>query len=303
MHDEQLNAVLPPLAEKDVLRSDLSAMARRFIRGRPDLELRALAAGLGLEFLSALRQASAAGTRLLGQNTNREAGRSSARFRAGKSVARSPERAIFAAVENAEKFIDRFGGFSAAPEQPLNHVIRFGELRATAAQGVNDSWLFLVRRRFWEYLPAASTDDRLRLLEQLAPEATHAADDPHSDSATPLQPTGDPFPLSFENGAFRYKGGAPQELGGKPLQVLRQLAVAPGHSLSIKELQKIVWGYDEKKHRIYEEAIRSAVYEARKALRSAMTDAGEIGSGDSFDPIPCVDKKPNLAWKLEFPSR
>jgi hypothetical protein len=288
LHDDQLNAGLPVLAERDFLRSELSVTARRFIDNRPGEDLRAVAAGLGLVFASALRHATAAGTSLLLRDTARHARPSDIRFRAGQCSAVSAEEAIFAAARGASKFMDQFGGFNAIREQPL-------------AKDVYESWRFLVCHRFWEHLPAATTDDRLRLLDQLAPVTRLPTDATRLDDSTPPGPRRS-LPLTFENGAFRYKGGPRQKLTGKPLQVLKRLAAAPNHTLSIRELGKIVWGYGDIDGD-HDDTIRSAVSAARRALRGTMRDAGEIGPDDVFDPIPCVDKRPNLAWKLELPDR
>jgi hypothetical protein len=100
--------------------------------------------------------------------------------------------------------------------------------------------------------------------------------------------------LTFLPGAFVYRGHR-QKLGGKPLEVLKALAVAPGKSLALSELQKRIWPECD----TGEETIRCAVMTARKALRAAMK-AAKVNGPDN--PLPVVDRGTNrTAWRLDLP--
>lgn len=100
--------------------------------------------------------------------------------------------------------------------------------------------------------------------------------------------------LTFLPGAFTYRGHQ-HDLRGKPLQVLQALYQAPGRTLTLVQLQDKLWADTS----VGEEAIRSAVKMARKALRKAM-HAAEVRGPE--DPIPHVDRGPKrTAWRLELP--
>jgi hypothetical protein len=100
--------------------------------------------------------------------------------------------------------------------------------------------------------------------------------------------------LVFEPGAFTYRGHR-KELSGKPLAVLRALSEATGQVLTLADLQDKVWpgcGTGE-------EAIRSAVSAARKALREAMRAVNVDGPPN---PLPAVDRGTGrTAWRLALP--
>jgi DNA-binding winged helix-turn-helix (wHTH) protein len=96
-------------------------------------------------------------------------------------------------------------------------------------------------------------------------------------------------PLEIIEGGFIYQG-KDHKLSGKPLQVLREFLGAKYYRQSAADLQKAVW----KDAETGLETIKNAVSDVRKALRQA-----GIGTND---PIPCVDRGANLAWRLELPT-
>jgi hypothetical protein len=282
LHEEQLNADLPPLAAKDVLRSELSAKARRFIEGRPDEDLRAMAAGIGLLFLSALREATAVGTKLVGHDSRHHGSSPSARIRAGRESALSAEKAVLAAARNAISFIDRLGGLGKIQEPPL-------------AQDVYDSWQFLVRHQFWEHLPAATTEDIERLGDELSRDAAGEGGKLSIEQSAPIPSSEVTHPLVVEAGGFRYKG-AFHRLSGKPLKVLKGFVDAHGGAVSLQQLCDAYWN----DRQVGNETIYSAVSNARKSVRDAMCAAGDLNRDDDFNPIPSVDRGDALAWKLDL---
>ena len=116
------------------------------------------------------------------------------------------------------------------------------------------------------------------------PQATYRGKAPHGHK------------LQFEPGAFVYKK-ARVELSGKPLLVLEAFAKATGNALTISDLQSKCW----ENSLSGEEAIRSAVSDARAALRKAIKRA-KVRCTSIFDPIVNVDRGPNrTAWRLQLP--
>jgi DNA-binding winged helix-turn-helix (wHTH) protein len=100
--------------------------------------------------------------------------------------------------------------------------------------------------------------------------------------------------LTFLPGAFIYRGHQ-EQLGGKPLEVLKALYAAPGKALTLAALQDKVWPDCE----TGEETVRYAVMVARKALRRAMKAAKVEGPAD---PLPAVNRGTNrTAWRLDLP--
>src|SRR5262249_30591266 len=92
------------------------------------------------------------------------------------------------------------------------------------------------------------------------------------EGRTPAPPSSPPSggaALTFLPGAFVYRRRR-VPLSGKPLQVLRALSEAQGNTLTLAALRDKVWPDCV----IGDEAIRSAVAAARKALRQAMQAAG-----------------------------
>jgi hypothetical protein len=100
--------------------------------------------------------------------------------------------------------------------------------------------------------------------------------------------------LTFLPGAFEYRGYR-QRLRGKPLEVLRELWVAPGRTRTASDLLDAIWPDTA----VTWDAVRSAVSKARRALREAVRVAGVEGPAD---PIPNVDRGTHrLAWRLDLP--
>jgi hypothetical protein len=129
-------------------------------------------------------------------------------------------------------------------------------------------------------LPSQQDDFPHQTPEVLTPEA-------------PPPPGRAPSGLTFLPGAFTYREYR-QQLKGKPLKVLRALSEATGMTLTLAALRDKVWTDSV----IGEEAIRSAVATARKALREAIQAAG----AETADPIPVVDRGTNsTAWRLDLP--
>jgi DNA-binding response OmpR family regulator len=103
-----------------------------------------------------------------------------------------------------------------------------------------------------------------------------------------------PAMLEFPRGAIVYRGHR-ERLSGKPWQVLKALAIAPGQTLSLIDILRTVWG----NRVIGEEAVRRHSYTARKALRKALKAAGIKAIED---PIPVVDRGTDqTAWRLDLP--
>ena len=114
---------------------------------------------------------------------------------------------------------------------------------------------------------------------------------PTTAGDTPLTPGKG---LKFLPGMFVYRGHE-QRLAGKPLEVLRALAAAPGKALTLNALQDKVWPDCD----TGQEAVRCAVMAARKALRKAIKAAKIDGPAD---PLPVVDRGTNrTAWRLDLP--
>jgi hypothetical protein len=105
-----------------------------------------------------------------------------------------------------------------------------------------------------------------------------------------------PLALEVIPGGIRY-GRTTVDLSGKPLACIRELLDAHGHRLDWTKLRDRVWGQDS-----YTEAatIKNAIADARDALRKLARQAGKRINGD-FDPLPCVGRGKDLAWKLDFP--
>jgi hypothetical protein len=100
--------------------------------------------------------------------------------------------------------------------------------------------------------------------------------------------------LSFRPGVFIYRGVC-FSLMGKPLQILRKLAEARHHTCTLDDLRRAVWNGAI----VSEEAVRSSVQHARKALRDAMRSIDVDGPAD---PIPNVDRGTRqTAWRLDLP--
>jgi DNA-binding response OmpR family regulator len=100
--------------------------------------------------------------------------------------------------------------------------------------------------------------------------------------------------LTFAPGKFVYRGHA-EPLAGKPLQVLKAISQAPGKTLTLGALQEQVW----KDSVTGQETVRSAVSDARQALRRAIKAVNLQGPAD---PLPLVDRGHGLtAWRLDLP--
>ena len=100
--------------------------------------------------------------------------------------------------------------------------------------------------------------------------------------------------LSFAPGGFRFQGSRLFDLEGKPLAVLKQLANSKDKRCTCADLQKTIW----QDQATGMETVRSAVMKARKALRAALKT---LKIRWNQDPILCVDRGPDLAWKLNLP--
>jgi hypothetical protein len=87
------------------------------------------------------------------------------------------------------------------------------------------------------------------------------------------------------------------ELGGKPLACLRVLYDAHHRRLDWQTLGDRVWGEDSYTDK---GTVKNAIKEARAALRTlARKRDGRLEA--DYDPIPCVNRGVDLAWKLDFP--
>jgi hypothetical protein len=102
--------------------------------------------------------------------------------------------------------------------------------------------------------------------------------------------------LEIIPGGIRY-GEATVDLSGKPLACIGALLDAHHHRLQWQDLRNWVWG---KNAYTDEGTIKNAIKDARHALRKLARRANLPIDGH-FDPLPCVDIHPNLAWRLAFP--
>jgi hypothetical protein len=99
--------------------------------------------------------------------------------------------------------------------------------------------------------------------------------------------------LTFSPGTVLYRGGS-VSLRGKPWEVLQALAQAPHQTCTANSLLGTIWADTSPE----EDTVRSAVSDARKALRKLMKEAGVQGPDD---PIPAVDRGTGrLAWRLDL---
>jgi hypothetical protein len=87
------------------------------------------------------------------------------------------------------------------------------------------------------------------------------------------------------------------DLSGKALACIRELLDAHGHRLDWTKLQDRVWGQDSYTGQA---TIKNTIADARDALRKLARQAGKRINED-FDPLPCVGRGKELAWKLDFP--
>jgi hypothetical protein len=111
-----------------------------------------------------------------------------------------------------------------------------------------------------------------------------------------VAPVAPPNGLEVLPGGIRY-GEVTVELSGKPLACISEIVDAHGQRLDAERLRERVWGRES-----YTEisTVKNAVADARDALRKLARLAG-IPIDKHFDPLPCVDRGKNLAWKLAFP--
>jgi DNA-binding response OmpR family regulator len=102
--------------------------------------------------------------------------------------------------------------------------------------------------------------------------------------------------LVFLPGAIRYRG-CRVPLKGYPWRVLKELAHAPGRTVTINQLTRNVW--DDP--RTEEQTVQQAISRARKAVRTALRNTHTLLA--TKDPIPAVSHGGGdiLAWKLVLP--
>jgi hypothetical protein len=101
--------------------------------------------------------------------------------------------------------------------------------------------------------------------------------------------------LETSPGALRYhKITVP--LAGKPWDCVDAFLNARGYALSYREILEQVWGdsYADKK------TVEVHISKARRAIVKLARRAGLPVPRD-FDPLPCVERRDKLAWKLDFP--
>ena len=141
-----------------------------------------------------------------------------------------------------------------------------------------------------EPLHTELTDSAISRLAEAAWEAP---------SQDPIKEDGGGDALRFIPGAFIYRGHQ-EPLTGKPWEVLKALANAVKRTLTLNELQDMVWPQSA----IGEETVRSAVSDARAALRKALEAVGvtKPASAKRDWPIIPVDRgQDRTAWRLDVP--
>jgi hypothetical protein len=104
--------------------------------------------------------------------------------------------------------------------------------------------------------------------------------------------------LEILEGAIRY-GKYTVETSGQPLAIIRAFYFAHHWRLDWRALGKDAW---DEKSCPSKEAVKNGVKEARKPLRELASYLVE-SLDPEYDPLPYVDDRHNLAWKMVFPPR
>lgn len=106
--------------------------------------------------------------------------------------------------------------------------------------------------------------------------------------------------LQILPGGISCKDAAGKEItvriGGKTLDIIRALTDAYQHQLDWTKLVQRVWGPDAFTDKA---TIKNAVADARDVLRKLARQAGKH-IDENYDPLPCVNRGKDLAWKLDF---
>jgi hypothetical protein len=108
--------------------------------------------------------------------------------------------------------------------------------------------------------------------------------------------------LTLIPGGFTYRGcdGTTREyeLTGQPITMLRALFGAYMKRVTANKLRRL-FGFDDEKDIMPEDAIKDAAKKLRAALRIALKEGGFIVD----NPVPSIDRGRNLAYKLVLPDR
>jgi hypothetical protein len=86
------------------------------------------------------------------------------------------------------------------------------------------------------------------------------------------------------------------QIGGKTLAIIRELIDAYQEQLDWTKLSQRIWGADAYTDKA---TIKNAVADARDALRKLARKA-DVHVTKNYDPLPCVNRGKDLAWKLDF---
>jgi hypothetical protein len=107
----------------------------------------------------------------------------------------------------------------------------------------------------------------------------------------------EPRPLEIIPGGFiLQRNGRPVtgNLSGKPWEVLKAFTASRTGRVTAKDLLATVWEADTL---ATAQNVKDAVTGVRKALAKALEATPPY---DEHDPLPCVDRGPDLAWKLDL---
>jgi hypothetical protein len=152
---------------------------------------------------------------------------------------------------------------------------------------------------------------QLRRVQAIARLLGEALDDPQakpgcrpageSGELAGENPKADPSPaiswgnITLVTGGFLYRGKR-YPLSGKPWGVLGEFLRDRFHVRTAQQLRDALWDKDAILDHP-DQAVKDTIGILKDALRAARKDAGT--HDPEFNPIPCVDRTPNLAYELK----
>lgn len=159
---------------------------------------------------------------------------------------------------------------------------------------------FCARYRDQDFLTVWPPNAAEDLVTTLQLEANAAAQKWPRPGPPEMGYPGDQAELQILPGGIACKDAAGKDvdvqLTGKPLACIREINDAHHHQLDWQVLRQRVWGQEYPTDRA---TIRNAIKDARDALRKLARKAGKHVD-KKYDPLPCVNRGKDLAWKLNF---